>query len=92
MIILSKANLVDKGTDLDQLIADLNLRDLEIFPMNNQTKKGVKELEEILIYCHEKIREVFNNLLITPYLFLFCLLRRIIQPPSPTFAKPSLTN
>ena len=59
MIILSKANLVDEGIDLDQLIADLNLQDLKIFPMNNQTKKEVKELEEILIYCHEKIREVF---------------------------------
>ena len=59
MVILSKTNLVDEGTDLDQLVADLNLQDLEIFPINNQTKNDVKELEEIFIYCHKKIRKVF---------------------------------
>jgi len=59
MIILSKANLVDERIDLNQIIADLNLQDLDIFPMNNQTKNEVKEMEEILISCHEKIQEVF---------------------------------
>jgi len=58
MIILSKANLVDERIDLDQLVADLDLQDLEIFPMNNQTKNEVKEMEEILIYCHDKIQQV----------------------------------
>ena len=58
MVILSKANLVDEGTDLDQFVADLNLRNIEIFPMNNQSKNEVKELEEILIFCHDKIQEV----------------------------------
>ena len=88
MVILSKANLVDEGTDtsMDQLIADLNLQDLEVFPISNQTKNEVKELEEILIFCHEKIQEVFYLI----YLFLFII--RIIQPPSPTFVKQSLTN
>jgi len=59
MIILSKSNLVDEGIDLDQLMADLNIQDLEIFPMNNQSKNGVKELEETLINRHEKIQKVF---------------------------------
>jgi len=58
MIILSKTNLIDEGIDLNQLIADLNLQDLEIFPINNQAKNEVKELEEILIYCHDKIQKV----------------------------------
>ena len=70
MIIFSKANLVDEGIDLDQLIAYLNLQDLEIFPMDNQSKNEVKELEQILIYCHEKIQEVFNNFLISSFLLL----------------------
>jgi len=61
LIILSKTNLVDEEIDLDQLVADLNLQDLEMFPMNNQAKNEVKELEKILIYCHEKIQEVFKQ-------------------------------
>jgi len=67
-MILSKANLVDEGINLDQLVVDLNLQDFEIFPMNNQTKKVLKELEEILISCHEKIQEVTYTLLIFSFL------------------------
>ena len=59
MIILSKANLVDDGIDLDQWVADLVLQDLEVFPMNNQSKNEVKEFEKNLIHCHDKIQEVF---------------------------------
>ena len=62
MVILSKANLVDEGTDLDQLVAELKLQDIEVFPLHNQTKTQVKELEKIFIYCHGKIQEVFYNL------------------------------
>jgi len=71
MIILSKANLVEEGIDLDQFVADLNLQDIKIFLMNNQTKSEVKELEEILIYCHEKIQEVFQTNFVFIIFFLF---------------------
>jgi len=70
MIILSKANLVDGGINLDQFVADLNLQELEIYPMNNQTKKEVKALEEILIQSHDRIQKVFSyKLLIFSFLF-----------------------
>ena len=86
MIILSKANLVDEGIDLDEIKNSIKEDSIVV---GGDNEDGFSELLEDLQKKHKRIQRVFNKLLIMLILNIF---NRIIQPPSPTFVKPSLTN
>ena len=104
MIILSKVNLVDERIDLDEI---KNLVDGEVdflvdegidlneiknsigkdsIVVGEDNEDGFSKLLGRLQWKHEWIQQVFIQLI------LFISINRIIQPPSPTFVKPSLTN
>ena len=84
MIILSKANLVDEEIDLGKI--KNSIRRLSIV-VGEDNGIGYLKLLKDLRQEHDKIQKVFLSI----FLFL-TFFNRIIQPPSPTFAKPSLTN
>jgi len=84
MIILSKANLVDEGIDLDEIKKSIRRDSIVVGEDNGD---GFSNLFEDLQKNHDEIQRVF--LQIFKFSFLF---NRIIQPPSLTFARPSLTN
>ena len=88
MIILSKANLVDEGIDLDQI--KNSIREDSIMIGKNITDEFRPIINQLQDF-HDKIQQAFLHLL--DFFIIFILFyNRIIQPPSQTFAKPSLTN
>ena len=85
MIILSKANLVDEGIDLVQIKNSIR-RDLIV--VGEDDEDGFSKLLEDLQEKHHEIHQVLFIFTSIPSFFF----NSIIQPPSPTFVKPSLTN
>ena len=86
MAILSKANLVDEGIDLDE-IKNLIRRDPIVVGENNGI--GFSKLLEDLQGRHDEIQKVL--LIFSPIRHHY-IFHSSIQPPSPTFVNPSLTN
>jgi len=84
MIILSKANLVDEGIDLDEI---KNLIRKEPIVVGENNGRGFSTMFEDLRWNHDIIQTVYNIDFQFHHLFY-----SIIQPPSLIFAKPSLTN
>ena len=86
MIILSKANLVDEGIDLDEIKNSIK-RDSIVMGENNGD--GFSNLLGDLQEKHKTIKQVS---IIFTTIWHNHLFHRIIQQPSPTFVKPSLIN